>query len=165
MPEEEKPKIFVDEDWKAKVEREREEARKTTEEKPADAAAEVAQAPEAGRPAEAGQAETREQGAPEGPSFFSLVSDLAAQAMFALGVIAPQGSKEVMVDLAGAKYVIDTLMVLREKTKGNLEAEEEGHLREALSELQRIYVARAQQVQQAQMQQSGVDPSNLKTKD
>src|SRR5262245_39982081 len=96
------PKIFVDEDWKAQVQREREAAQ---------------QAPEVAPAVEGGVAEGE---LPEGASFLSLVSSLATQCMFALGLIAPQGQQQVMVDLDQAQYLLDLLGILLDKTKGNL---------------------------------------------
>jgi hypothetical protein len=82
--------------------------------------------------------------------------------MLALGVIAPRDAKQVTVDIEQAKYVIDTLMMLRDKTKGNLTQEEEAYLTETLAELQRGYVVRAQQAQEAAFRNAGIDPNNLK---
>ena len=67
-----------------------------------------------------------------------------------------------MVDIAQAKYLIDTLMMLRDKTQGNLTPEEEGVLSESISELQRVYVVRTQQAQEASLKQAGIDLNNLK---
>ncbi|MBI4559431.1 MAG: DUF1844 domain-containing protein [Candidatus Hydrogenedentes bacterium] len=131
---EEEPKIIIDEDWKAQVQREREQAKKTAEEKKPEAPGE--------KPAPSG----------EESLFVSLISSLTAQTMFALGLIAEREAKEVTVDLGQARYIIDTLMMLRQKTKGNLTPNEEGHLSEAVAELQRIYVVRAQQVQESALQ-------------
>jgi len=141
----EEPKLFIDEDWKAQVQREREQARQQTE-----------QAPE--QPGEeAAPGETPPGEEPES-LFQVLVTSLAAQAMYALGMVAPPDAKQVMVDLGQAKFVVDTLMMLREKTQGHLTPEEQGHLTEVVSELQRLYVFRAQQVQEAAMRQSGINP-------
>ena len=128
------PKIIIDEDWKSQVQREKEEAAKKAEEAPEE------QAPEA-----------------EEASFEGLISGLAMQAMIALGVLAPRDAKEVMVDLRGAKYVIDLLIVLRDKTKGNLTPEEQGYLAESLADLQNTYVLRSQQLQDAALRQAGID--------
>ncbi len=127
-------KIFVDEDWKAQVQREREAAAKAKEEAPAAAAPD---APEAAIDGEM----------PEAASFMGLVSSLATQCMFALGLIAPQGQAQVMVDLDQAQYMLDMLAILLEKTKGNLIAEEEGAIKQALAELGEVYIARVQQFQ------------------
>lgn len=135
------PKIFVDEDWKAQVQREREAAAAKAQE----AVPEVA-APE-------GDAE---QG-PEPASFMGLVSTLAAQCMFALGLIAQPGATQVMVDLDQAQYLLDTLEMLHAKTQGNLSPEEEGALKQAMSELGEVYIARVQQFQEETIRRAGAD--------
>ena len=133
-------KIFVDEDWKAQVQREREAAAKAPEEAPAEEAAE-------------GEI-------PEQASFLGLVGSLATQAMFALGLIAPQGQQQVMVDLDQAQYMLEMLNILLEKTAGNLNPEEDASLKQALAELGEVYVARVQQFQQQTIAQGG--PPDLK---
>lgn len=137
MADDEKQKIIIDEDWKTQVQREKEEALKRAEEAPKEEAAPPAEAEEA--------------------SFEGLLSGLAMQAMMALGVLAPRDAKEVTVDLRGAKYVIDLLIVLRDKTKGNLTPEEQGYLAESLADLQQTYVLRSQQLQEAALRQAGID--------
>ncbi len=142
-------KIFIDEGWKSQVEREREETRL------------------AGEQADEETVEQGEEEAPDGPqmdptSMTGLVTSLATQALFALGIIAPRDAQEVSVDIAGAKMMIDTLLMLREKTEGNLSEEEAGHMTETLGELQRFYVARAQQMQEAALKEAGIDMDNLK---
>jgi len=141
MPDDEK-KIIIDEGWKARVERERQEA--------------AAKKPEP-------EAQPEEE-APEEveASFLTLVTSLATQAMFALGLIAPEGAKEVMVDLPGAKFCIDTLAMLRDKTKGNLTGEESKQLEEAIAQLQQVFVVRGQQAQASTMKNAGIDPNNLR---
>ena len=143
------PKIIIDEDWKARVEREKEEAKKAQEE--------AAQQETPG-------AETSEDAnaAEDAASFGGLVSGLAMQAMMSLGVLAPRDAKEIQVDLQGAKFIIDTLIVLREKTKGNLTPDEQGFLAESLAELQQTFVLRSQQLQEAALRGAGIDPEKLK---
>lgn len=130
------PKIIIDEGWKAQVEREREEERQKVELAP---------------PA----AEGVEEEGPEGTvsAFEALVSSLAAQTMMALGLIAPEGQEQVVVDLDYSKHMIDTLVMLKEKTAGNLEKQEETNLSQAIAELQRAFAARAVQVREAMMKQ------------
>lgn len=143
----EERKIIIDEDWKAQVQKEKEQARQrqAAEAKPAPEGPEGAPAPDE-----------------EQESLFQvLVTSLAAQAMYALGMVAPPEAKQVMVDLGQAKFVVDTLMMLREKTQGHLTPVEQGHLQEVLSELQRLYVYRAQQVQESALRQAGVNPGDL----
>jgi len=131
------PKIFVDEDWKAQVQREREAAAAKQEDAPA-----AGEAPAEGE-------------LPEGASFMGLVSSLATQCMFSLGLIAPRGQQQVMVDLDQAQYLLDTMAILHEKTKGNLTAEEEGALKQAMAELGEVYVARVQQFQEETIRNAG----------
>jgi hypothetical protein len=144
----EERKIIIDEDWKAQVQREKEKALHETE-KP-EAAAEQEQ-PQEGEPGQEG-AESL---------FQVLVTSLAAQAMYALGMVAPPDAQQVMVDLGQAKFVVDSLLMLREKTEGHLTPVEQGHLAEILGELQRLYVFRAQQVQEAALRKAGVNPMDL----
>ncbi len=138
-------KIFIDEDWKAQVQREKEQAQTAPQEAPEadDAHGDEAAAPDDGK-----------------ATFGSLVQSLAAQCAFSLGLIAPQDTKQVMVNLDEARYCIDTIVMLRDKTKGNLSKEEEGMVSQTLSELQQIYVVRAQQVQEATLKQAGIDLKN-----
>jgi hypothetical protein len=139
------PKIFVDEDWKAQVQREREAAQKAKE-----------AAPEAGPAAAAAAPESlAEDELPEGASFMSLVSSLATQCMFALGLIAQPGQQQVMVDLDQAQFLLDTMGILLEKTKGNLTPEEEGGLKQAIAELGEVYIARVQQFQEETIRTAG----------
>jgi hypothetical protein len=136
------PKIIIDEDWKARVQREKEEAEKAAATAKVQPPAEAEPAPQ-----------------PEGASFEGLVSGLAMQAMIALGVMAPRDAKEVVVNLPEAKYVVDMLMILRDKTKGNLTPQEQGLLAETLAELQQGYVVRSQQLHEASLRGSAVRPS------
>ena len=130
---EEEPKIIIDEGWKSQIEREKEEQIL----------------------AEDTSVSGEEGISPEDMSVFeTLISTLAAQTMMALGVIAPEGQEQVYVDLAYSRHLVDTLMMLKDKTQGNLTEEEGAMLEQAISELQQVYVARAQQSQDA-----AVDPS------
>lgn len=144
----EEPKIFIDEDWKAQVQREKEQAAAPPPPGDVSAPTEDAVAPDE-----------------EAANFIALVSSLATQCMFALGLIGQQEGGQVMVDIQGAKFLIDLLLVLRDKTKGNLTNDEEGAIAEAISELQRAFVVRAQQVQEASMKEAGIDMSNLRNPD
>ncbi len=136
---EEEPKIIIDEGWKAQVEREREEAEKQVD------------------PAAEGPVDEIEEA---GMSLFDyLVSTLAAQTMISLGLVAEEGQEKVIVDLGTAKHLVESLVMLREKTAGNLTEDEEKNLKEAISELQRVFALRAQQAREAAMQKPGIDPN------
>jgi len=126
----EEKKIIVDDDWKQQAQKEKEELKKQEKEelKQEDKAVEEAK-PEAGeRP-------------PLPPANFpGLVSMLATQVFFALGLIATEHNKDAQPDLEMAKFNIDMLTVLEEKTKGNLDDEEEKMLTDTLSQLRMAFV-------------------------
>lgn len=152
----EEPKIFIDEGWKAQVQREKELARQRAQENPS------AEATPLGATATGAETSPAVEEDEEPTMYVALLSSLAAQAMYALGMIGSPDQKQVMVDVVQAKYVIDTLMMLRDKTKGNLTPEEQASQTEILAELQRLYVYRAQQVQEQAMKQSGIDLGKLR---
>jgi len=151
----EERKIITDEDWKARVQREKEEAQRKAE-------AEKSQA--SGGEAQSGGSEKEAQGGGEGDDLFmSLLGSLVTQAMYALGMVPQQeGQQQVQVDITTAKQLIDMLLMLRNKTQGNLTSEESNQLNEAIGELQRVFVTRQKQVQEAKQKQSGVNPDDLK---
>lgn len=158
-------KIFIDEDWKARVQREKEEARKRLEaEAQAAAAAAVPAAEDAGEaPAEALAGDPGEE-EPYEANFDALLTMLATQAMYALGFVGQQG-EQVMVNLDQARFSLELLLMLRQKTSGNLTPEETAGLDEALAELQRLFVGRVRQMEMQAMQQAGIDPSTLRAQD
>ncbi len=76
----------------------------------------------------------------------TLVNMLTTNAMVFLGQIPTPGSQQYMRNLPQAQHMIDLLMVLREKTRGNLTQEEEQMLQELLPQLQMAYVSVSRQV-------------------
>ena len=68
------------------------------------------------------------------------VLELTQLAMMQLGKIANPMTQKIEKNLDAAKHCIDTLCMLREKSKGNLSKEEEGFLNENISTLQMNYV-------------------------
>ena len=78
-------------------------------------------------------------------SFMTLMSTFATQAMVALGEMTLPGMEERELDVDGAKFAIDTLAVLKEKTKGNLAPEEERALDDVLQGLRLRFVHKAGQ--------------------
>jgi len=76
-----------------------------------------------------------------GPIDFSThVLSLASSAMVALGTMHAPGDKPLEVDLEAAKYLIDVLGMLEEKTKGNLDESETKLLQSLLYDLRVAYV-------------------------
>ncbi|MBI4227976.1 MAG: DUF1844 domain-containing protein [Candidatus Omnitrophica bacterium] len=82
-------------------------------------------------------------GLPE-PSFAVFLSSLSMQAMIALGELPIPGTTQRREDLEQARYLIDTLGLLQQKTQGNLTAEESQFLENALYELRVRYTQKLQ---------------------
>lgn len=120
---EQEKKIIVDEDWKQEAQKEKE----------------ILAAQEEAEKKEKQQEEKPRGPLPEG-NLAALISMLATQALFALGLLQIKGQEERKPDLELAKYNIDMLQVLEEKTKGNLTKEEETVLTNTLNELRMGYV-------------------------
>ncbi|HEV2171343.1 MAG TPA: DUF1844 domain-containing protein, partial [Candidatus Binatus sp.] len=78
-------------------------------------------------------------------TFAAFLWSLSEQALAALGEIAEPMSGKVMHDLTLAQQMIDIIIMLRDKTRGNLDANEQALLKEILSSLQMKYVELARQ--------------------
>ena len=72
-------------------------------------------------------------------SFERFMASLYMSAMFQLGLMQEQGGQPG-VDLIAARQTIDTLGMLAEKTRGNLNPKEQGFLQNCLYELRMAYV-------------------------
>ena len=121
-------KIIIDEDWKQQAKKEKEVL----------AAAEEAEKKEG---------EKKRRGPLSKGDFAGLVSMLFTQTLFSLGVIQVKGEERRQPDLALAKFNIDMLEVLEEKTRGNLTDDEKQVLENTLNELRMAYVKVADAVQ------------------
>lgn len=117
----------IDESWKDKVAGEKEETQSQKEE---DVSQRTPAAEQAGFP-------------PVQASFVTLVAELAMQASLFMGEIPDPETKEPIEDLNRAKYLIDELGMLEEKTAGNLTPEESSALKNILFELRMKYVKKA----------------------
>jgi hypothetical protein len=117
-------KVIIDEDWKEQAKKEKEilaGQEKAEKEKP------------------------KEQPERRGPlpkgDFAALVSMLVTQALFSLGALAVEGQEgKREPDLELAKYNIDMLETLEERTKGNLSEQEEKALSNMLGQVRMAYV-------------------------
>lgn len=118
-------KLIIDEDWKQEAQREKE----ILIEK---------------------EREGKETHGRTGPlptaDFTGLVSMLATQAFFALGVIRSKKDEQPEVDLEMGKYNIDMLGVIQEKTKDNLSDQESKLLEDTLHQLRMTFVQSSSQV-------------------
>ncbi len=134
------PKIQIDSDWKRQAQEEKERLAEKTK---AAAAAPGAAAGAAGRVAP-GQPGAASGGAMPPASFESLISTIATQALFALGAIPDPRTGQRMQSLDLARYQIDLLGILEEKTKGNLSDKEADLLATTAYELRTRYIQTVQ---------------------
>lgn len=77
---------------------------------------------------------------PPEPDFNFFITTLALQASIALGRVANPTTNKTEEDLPQARFLIDTLGMLKEKTKNNLSKEEDGLLENILYELRMQYI-------------------------
>jgi Domain of unknown function (DUF1844) len=78
-------------------------------------------------------------------TFAAFLWSLSEQALAALGEVPDPMSGKSMRDLTMAQQMIDIIIMLRDKTRGNLDAHEQAMLKEILSGLQMKYVELARQ--------------------
>lgn len=118
-------KLIIDEDWKQQAQREKEillEKEKQEKESP-------------GRSGPLPAADLQ-----------GLVSMLATQAFFAMGLIRTKQDEQPQVDLEMAKYNIDMLAMIQEKTQNNLSDQESQLLEDTLHQLRMAFVQSSNQV-------------------
>lgn len=73
-------------------------------------------------------------------NFSSFVISLATQALMQLGAMEAPAGVNIEVDHHAAKQTIDIISMLKEKTKGNLDSQEENLIEDILHELRMGYV-------------------------
>ncbi len=121
---------YVDESWKDSVEEEKRKAKLAEKSPPGKEAA----------PDAVSGAKQDPAGPPPEPeteiSFLEYLSSLAYQAMIFLGDVPHPATNMPEKNLGQAKIFIDTLVLLRGKTKGNLTKQEEDALNTSIYELQ-----------------------------
>lgn len=115
MPDNPHEGLIIDSDWKQEAQREKQRL------------SEAEQAREAQQP----------QGAVR---FADLLNVLVMQVAAALGGMVGPGGQMLPPDLPAARYFIDLLGMLEEKTKGNLTADEKKMLEQVLYELRMEFV-------------------------
>jgi hypothetical protein len=83
---------------------------------------------------------TRGGGPPPEITLAMFVMSLSTQVLMLMGEIPDPGGRKLDRDMAGAKQVIDILGMLKEKTKGNLDKNEDSLLENVLYDLRMRYV-------------------------
>jgi hypothetical protein len=138
MASEEKEKGFTVQD-RRRFSSEGESRSEQPEEKPAPRAS----APQ-GAPASQASPERHEALGPE-VTFTTFMVGLSTQALAALGEIPDPMSGQHSKDLGAAQQLIDIIGMLREKTRGNLDRDEDGLIEAILFDLRMKYVELARQ--------------------
>ena len=141
-----KPEIVVDEDWKSRVQAEN----AALEEKfHADTASTAkSEASATNQPHVSAERESTDRGQlPPLPdaSLASLLAMLSNQAMVALGLIRNPATGKAEKELTLARYFIDLIGVLEQKTKGNVDPDEAAALDETLHTLRMAFVHRSKE--------------------
>ena len=117
-------KIIIDEDWKQQAQKEKEKLAEEEKTK---------------------KAEEQKAKRPLPPADFAgLVSMLATQAFFAMGIIRAENDEERKPDLNAAKYNIDMLEIIQKKTENNLTEQESNLVQETLHQLRMTFVKLSQ---------------------
>lgn len=134
------PKLIIDSDWKSQAQAEKERLVAKQAEapaKPAKAKGKAKGPSLAGGPAAGPGGEEMEL--PEA-DFSTLVSSMVSQALMYMGAFPDPQTGKALVSLEYARFHIDLLAVLEEKTKGNITAEESSELQAVVRELQTRYL-------------------------
>ncbi|MBI3830533.1 MAG: DUF1844 domain-containing protein [Planctomycetes bacterium] len=152
------PEKKVDSSWKDEIRKER-ELLKQQADSPAPASKPGKPGANAGAAAGLGAegapaAKGKGAPAPEAPAgepkpnkvFMNFLSGLVQQALMQLGQMENPFTGGKDLDLEGARYTVELLAVIQEKTKGNLSGQEDRALTEALRELKMSYVEIANEV-------------------
>ncbi len=82
------------------------------------------------------QGSTAEEASLPGGDFRLFIQKLGYQALISLGVLENPLTKTKRADLSQARGVIDDLLMLRDRTRGNLSEDEVEHLSTVLQSLQ-----------------------------
>lgn len=140
MPEEKK--FIIDEDWKAQVQAEKEAAAKKVVGEPAGDDVASAGCDQATEPASTAGPKVGEVQEPAMPpaSIETLITTLATETLVALGQMPHPMTGKAQLHRHEAQYLIDTLDVLRQKTQGNLTADEQQLLDTVLHQLRIVFV-------------------------
>ncbi len=86
------------------------------------------------------QEKSKEEFNPPDASFSLFVSTLAMQVTIFLGAMPNPATNKTEENFSQAKFIIDTLDILKEKTKGNLTADEDKLLDNIVYNLKMLYL-------------------------
>ncbi len=136
----EEKKLHIDEDWKAQVDREKEQIRHqnsvsdTTESEEQSVQAVSQESMMRDEPAQPTEGDLPPA------SLVILISSLASQAMASMGQLPGEDGKPLPVSLPFARHFIDLIGVIEDKTRNNLTNDEAGFLNNTLHHLRLMFV-------------------------
>ena len=152
----EQPSLHIDTDWKKQAQEEKRKLAEQEQKRAAEREAAKASTPPimgaempGGDPASATPSSAASRGRAAGArgerqipqaSFATLVNSLMTQVLLYLGDLTPRGV-EPQINLDMAKFNVDLLGVIEEKSKGNLNGEEQKLLDTALYEVRMRFVS------------------------
>ena len=119
--------MHVDEDWKQAVAEDKARAREHEQKPP-------------GETPKTSETAGKRGPLPE-PSIQLFMAGLYAQTLMLLGEMENPATGEKTVDVQEAAYMVDTIALLRDKTKGNLTPEESAYVQNILTDLRMRYVS------------------------
>ena len=136
---EQQPEITADEEWKQRVKAEDAALDQQLQEEAAEK-----DSGESVHRSKAKDSDVRIDPKQIPPAEFSiLVGMFSTQAMVALGMISDPATGKADLQLELARYFIDLLCVVDEKTKGNLESDEQDLLESTLHQLRMAYLEKS----------------------
>jgi hypothetical protein len=133
--------LASDEDWKNRVKAE--DAALDQEFRTGHSEDETAQAGQATQASDSATAEPQPAREMPNPTFGDLVAMLSAQAMMFLGLIPNPATQKAEIQLPTARFFIDMIGILEEKTAGQLSKQESQILDDTLHQLRMEYMQRS----------------------
>lgn len=137
----EEPKIIVDDDWKAQVEKEKAAATAKPEPSSDEVLAKETEPAEVAEPAEKTEPAADDAGQLPPASLEVHISMLFSQCMAALGQMPGPDGQPTEVNKPFAKHFIDTIEMLQEKTSGNVTDDEKKMMAEVLHAMRMAFVS------------------------
>lgn len=138
----EEPKIIVDDDWKAQVEKEKAAATAKPEPSSDEVLAKETEPAEVAEPAQKTEPAADGDAGQLPPASLEVhISMLFSQCMAALGQMPGPDGQPTEVNKPFAKHFIDTIEMLQEKTSGNVTDDEKKMMAEVLHAMRMAFVS------------------------
>lgn len=153
MPEPEAPKLIIDTDWKSQAQAEKDRLAAAEKKKAPAPPAPGEASDHAGKPGEESHADPHRP-----PQFIDVIRSIATQALLYMGAYPDPETGRAVVAIDLAKFHIDLLGVLEEKTKGNLSPQEGQVLQRTAYQLRMEFVELSKELARA-VQEGRLSPT------